>query len=440
MLSISGHGPSWGANLTQAGEAYLAKVEGPEPPTPRQANVSVTQELVDRVIAGGGMLVVPSKDWRNRDSVDYMRRARLAEQHGKVPVGKLLAIKNLPDGDLQIELVSGPVLPGRDEEQTPIEVPGKISRYHPAAKAFRDGKERHEVSRELVPRATRIVHVIAREAEARGWEARAPAPSKNAYGRESWTASKNGHLAVSTESELFWFRIRESKVHVRGPWEEEVERHRGADPDSYWWRDREIPRGAYDADADGKLELELFCGHSYAFGGRQSRWGDRQRWSLEDRLTDAVVEIEIRAVEATLREEQKRESAIRAKQEAEEAARQREVDFELHLEEAWRLLREARQAKELRTQTSAWSEANALRAYCDAVEDTHGDNPESRRWLEWARGFIERLDPLDKPPSLPEITEAPYDELQQYMPEGWSVRGAEYPDPRRVGGGLGGRA
>jgi hypothetical protein len=437
---VSGHGPHWRAELTQVGVDYLARVEGPAPPMPRQANVSVTQELVDQVIASGGSLVVPSKDWRDTDSIDYRRRARLAEQHGKVPVGKLLAIRNLPNGDLQIELVAGPVLPGRDEEQKPIDVPDKVTRHHPAARAFRDGRDRHEVSKELVPRAARIVHVLAREAAARDWEVGATTPSKNAYGRESWTPSKDGHLVIKTESELFWFRIREGKVHVRGSWEEEVHRYRDANPNDYWWKDRQIPRGAYDADATGKLELELFCGHTYAYGGRQSRWGDRQRWRLEDRLTDVVVEIEIRAAEATLREEQKREAAIRAEQKAEEEARQREVDFEIHLREAWRLLREARQARELRSQASAWGEAKALGAYCDAVEEAHGDDPEARRWLDWARRFIEELDPLGEPPSLPEITEAPRDELQQYMPEGWSVQGAEYRDPRSVGGGFRGRA
>lgn len=439
FLSVSGHGPRWRAELAQGGRDYLDRVEGTDPPAPRQANVSVTKELVDRVVAAGGSLVVPSKDWRDPDSIDYRRRARLAEQYGKVPVGKLLAVRNLPDGDLQIELVSGPVLPGREGEQKPIEVPDKVSRHHPAAKAFREGKDRHEVSKELVPRATRIVHVLAVEAETRGWEVVAPGPGKDSYGRESWTPSKNGHLAIKTEDERFWFRVREGKVHLRGPWEEEVHRHRDADPDSYWWRDREIPRGAYDADAVGKLELELFCVHYYTYGGRQSRWGDRQRWRLEDRLTDVVVEIEIRAAEATLRERQKRDEAIKAKQQAEEAARQREIDFEIHLKEAWRLLREARQAKELRAQASAWAEARALRAYCDAVEDSHGDDPEGRRWLEWARGFIEKLDPLDNHPALPEITEVPRDELQQYMPEGWSVQGAEYRDPRPMSGGFGGR-
>jgi hypothetical protein len=400
--------------------------------------VSVTQELVEDVIAAGGTLVVPSKSWRDPGSVDYRRRARLAEHLGKVPTGKLFAIRNLPDGNLEIELVSGPTMPGGGKPK-PIEVPEQISRYHPAAKSFRDGKDRHEVSRELVQRATRVVHVLSSEATARGWEVRAASRSPDAYGRESWTPSKDGHLVIETEDERFWFRLREGKVRLRGRWEQEVEHHRNVDPDSPWWRDREIPGGPYDANADGKLDLELFCGKRYAYGDRQSRWGDRQRWSLEDRLTDVVLEIETRAAEATRRDEEEREAAAEAKRRAEEEARQREVDFKVHLKEAWRRLFEARRAKELRSQASAWSEAKALGAYCDAVEAAHGDDPEARRWLEWARGFIEELDPLDKPPSLPEITEAPEDELQQYMPDGWSVQGAEYPDPRKVSGRFGGR-
>lgn len=436
LVDTSGRGKTWEATITSAGRDYLGRVDGPNPPVARQANQSVTKQLVDDVIAAGGTVVVPAKSWREPESIDYRRRARLAEQHGKVPMGKLLAIRNLPDGELEIALVDGPTLPGRDGRPKPIEVPDRVTRYHPAAKAFRDGRDRHEVSKEMLGRAARIVHVLAREAAARGWEVRIADASPNAYGRESWTPNKDGHLVVNTEDELFWFRLREGKVNVRGHWEQEVEHYRNVDPDDAWWRDRELPRGPYDASADGKLELQLFCDHSYAYQGRQSRWGDRQRWNLEDRLTDAVLEVEIRAAEAVHREERKREAAIAAKRRAEEEAKQREIDFEIHLKEAWQRLFEARQAKELRSQASAWAEAVALSAYCDAVEGVHGDDPEARRWLEWARSFIEKLDPLDKAPALSEITEAPYDELQQYMPEGWSARGAEYRDPRSGPGGF----
>lgn len=109
--------------MTKAGRDYL---------DPRQANGSVTQELVDDVIAAGGTLVVPSKSWRDPDSVDYRRRARLAEHLGKVPTEKLFAIRNLPDGNLEIELVSGPTMPGGGKPK-PIEVPQRISRYRSCA-------------------------------------------------------------------------------------------------------------------------------------------------------------------------------------------------------------------------------------------------------------------------------------------------------------------
>ena len=82
--------------------------------------MSVTQELVDNVVAAGGTLVVPAKSWRDPDSVDYRRRARLAEQHGKVPVGKLLAIRNLPDGKLRpaLLLAGGVCVPPTHENRS----------------------------------------------------------------------------------------------------------------------------------------------------------------------------------------------------------------------------------------------------------------------------------------------------------------------------------
>jgi hypothetical protein len=46
-------------------------------------------------------------------------------------------------------------------------------------------------SRGLVQRATRIVHVLSREATARGWEVRTASGSPDAYGRENWTPSKD---------------------------------------------------------------------------------------------------------------------------------------------------------------------------------------------------------------------------------------------------------
>jgi hypothetical protein len=58
-VTTSGRGDTWLVKITEAGREYLDRVDGPEPPAPRQANVSVTQQLVDDVIAGNGSLRVP---------------------------------------------------------------------------------------------------------------------------------------------------------------------------------------------------------------------------------------------------------------------------------------------------------------------------------------------------------------------------------------------
>lgn len=181
LVSISGRGRSWSARLTADGRNYLKAVEGPDPPIPRQPSVSVTQQLVDQVVAAGGTLRVPRKRWSDRSGVDYAHRARLAERHRKVPVGKRLAVK--PNGDeLEICLLDAPELTNASA-LTPVPVPSRVASYHETARCFRDHRDRHEVSRALLGRATRIVHAMAVEAERRGWEATAP----EASGERLWS-------------------------------------------------------------------------------------------------------------------------------------------------------------------------------------------------------------------------------------------------------------
>ena len=154
------------AAVTAAGTEYLDQVDGPEPPIPRPANASVTQQLVNDVIAGGGVLRVPRKSCYDRDAIDYVRRAQLAERHRKVPDGKLLVTSTLRDGveirliDVETEGASPTAI-----ELLPVPVPERVARYHAAARSFRDHTDLHEVSRDQLQRATRILHAIATEAQ-----------------------------------------------------------------------------------------------------------------------------------------------------------------------------------------------------------------------------------------------------------------------------------
>jgi hypothetical protein len=430
LVTTSGRGPTWAAEISPAGREYLARVDGRNPPVPRQANVSLTQQLVDDVIAAGGSLRVPGKRWPRSDGVDYENRVRLAERYRKVPPGKRLVASAAGD-ELEITLVDAPDR-AAPVALTAVAVPDKVARYHPTAREFSDRTHRHEVSRALVQRAKRIVHAIATDAERREWSARTPAESEDGYQRLSWTGPKNGHLHVVADGHDFWLRVREDGVHTRGPWEEEVKRYRNVPRGGALYRDRELPSGAYDAGASGELKLELFCAEYWLFNGRHSRWSDRQAWRLEDRLPHLFREITERVIEAKRIAAERRIAAENAAAAAKRAAEEQERQWHLLMDHARERLRDANRAAHLRAQAGAWREADRLRRYCDAIEAAHGDDPDTAEWLAWARSFAISLDPLTEPPTMPEPPEATAEALQEHLPDGWSASGPQ-PDRRYAG-------
>lgn len=425
LVTTAGRGSTWTATIAPAGRDYLTQVDGPNPPIPRQASVSVTERLVDDVIAAGGSLLLPRKNWLDRDGVDYENRARLAERYGKVPPNKRLTVSIVSREELRLELVDAPGR-GARAELVPIVIADKVGRYHPAARQFRDRSERHEISRALLPRATRIVQALAVEAERRGWSAEASPESKNGYGYDNWTGTKDGHLQVTVERHRFWLRLQEEGVHTRGPWEEEVRRYRNVSREWASYRDRDLPSGPYDADASGRLKLELHADGGWIYSGRQSRWADRQSWTLEERLPHLFREIEERVVEADRVAEERRIAAANAAEAAARQAEEREREWHVLMGRAKEHLFEAHCAAHLRTQADAWQTAEHLRRYCAAVAASYGDHAKAAEWMIWARAYIIQLDPLTTAPTMPEPPEASSEALQQYLPAGWSVRGSEY--------------
>lgn len=420
LVTTSGGGSTWSAEVTEAGREYLAKVDSDDPPVARQGNVSVTQQLVDDVIAAGGTLRVARRRWQEPDGIDYENRALLAERYGKVPAGKRLEVVPIKD-ELEIRLLDALGDPGR-AELVEIEVPKTVARYHEAARSFRDDKALHEVSRAQLRRAVVMIHVIATEAERRGWS----------------VSSIGGGLKIVAEGHDFYLDLHEKGVKTREQWEKEVERYRSVPRDSPFYRDREIPSGPYDARATGELNLQLRVERSWVFRGRQSRWGDRTSWKLEERLPHVFREIEERIVKADRVAEEERIAAEKRAEEARRAAEERERQWHSLMEQAKKRLVESQRVAVLRSQEQAWREAERLREYCDAMEVAHGEDPESAEWIAWARDFASRLNSLSERPSMPEPPEETPEALQEHLPKGWSVHGPEYgrahtPGYRRFG-------
>ena len=168
LVRITGRGPTWAAHLTTAGREWIAGSESDDAPAPRQANVSVTQQLVDDVTAAGGSLRVPQHRAWEKGSIDFRRRAELAQTYGKVPAGKALIVSNATADWLQIDLVDA--FGGHASELQPVRVPQRVGKHHPLVRQFRDRSAQHEVSRAALPRVLRILHALVQEAENRGYK------------------------------------------------------------------------------------------------------------------------------------------------------------------------------------------------------------------------------------------------------------------------------
>jgi hypothetical protein len=416
LVRTSGRGPTWKAAITAAGREYLRQVGGPNPPLPRQPNVSVTQQLVDDVIEAGGSLRVPRKRWNETDGIDYERRARLADTYGKVPRGNRLIVKTASAEELLLELVTDPSIAAVGDEEhslalTRVPVPIRLTKYHRVAREFRDRTNLHEISRKALPRVLRIVHALAVEAERRGYGIACVRVREDGYGRTEWKPAQDGQLVFTINRHELKMRIWEKGAGQRGPYEHQMRR---------WKNDRDQPfrlmqfvdrPKPYDSRATGELNVEAL-GSAY---GRQKAWGDRNRWKLEDRLPNLLREVELQAVEAEERQ------LVREREQAEQ---QRQWDAAM--QHAKRRLVDDHRREVLRNRVRAWAEAEAIRVYCASVEARHGmdaiaADPDASEWLALAREHADGAQQLPHMPADPEIT---HDGLKPYL-GGWSPYGPQ---------------
>lgn len=437
LVRISGRGPSWRAELTERGREQFELLEreqsasssnGGEPDTVRPAQPAVlvsrnerrldlapapkplakTEQLVADVLAAGGRLTLP--DETAHGGVNWRQRAYAAQRHGKVPEGKRLSVAWTNAG-FEIELLDGET--GNELGADAVPVPARLSKFHPVAQEFRNRTSLHEVSRKALPRVLRIVHALAKEAERRGYQLACVRVREDSYGRSEWKPAHDGQLVFTINGHELKVRLWEKGAGLRGPYEHQRKR---------WQEDREKPfrqmlfldrPKPYDSGATGELNI-VALGWSH---GRQASWGDRKRWTLEDRLPQLMRELETQAVEA---EEQ------RLAKEREEAERQRQ--WEVAMERAKLRLVEDHCVGVLRTRVGAWHEADAIRAYCDAVEARHGvetiaADPDAAKWLAFAREHADRAQRL---PGMPPDQEITHEALKPYLgkwspfgPRGW---------------------
>ena len=318
-------------------------------------------------------------------------------------------LEHVRGGEHEIRLEDMPE--GFAGEPLPVPVPARLQRPHAVAARYRDNTQNHQVSRAALPRSVRIVHALAVEAERRGNQA--SSPSSMAHKRTARDSAKEvvAHLVLTVGGHAYSLGVAEEKVLLRGVWEE---RKRRADE---YRRNYPLFGGermkAYDADVTGRLTISLLA-PGYRHEGRATTWSDRKSWRLEDKLSELLRELELRAVDDDEREADE-------KRQAEERQRR----WEAAMEEARRRFVEEHRAKVLRTHIAARHEVRTVSEYLRELEAAYGDDADAQEWITWVGQYIERVDPLRKTPSMPAEPEISNEDLRPFLPRGMNPYGPQ---------------
>lgn len=408
LAVVSKKGGLWKAEVTDAGKYFVKHGQYPPghwstgvgprstaaSPPPHQQSMQghrrrvtgrrpVDQLIADLVEAGGELTVEAHQDgyWEGL--------ASSANRYNKVPGGRVLKVERGETWKERVIRLEDP--PGwMAADIDPIPIAEQLRGPHTAVMAVRDDRRRLPMRGATRARALRILDAIAKAAVARGYRVDAP-PVGSGY------RSPRGCLRVTIRGHANTIDLGELSDKV--PHEATAKELR--DQAQYSW----IRIPTHDDVPSGRLRLKLLSGWAV----RQDVFVDTKTIRLEDRLPIVLQEIELRAA----REEDRDQRAEREREE-----RQREWD-RLHLA-AQAEAREAHRAKALLRQVEEWKQAYEIDAYLRAmaarIEALEGEERgEAEAWLDWAREYLTRIDPLGKRLSVPPDPEFTADALSPFM-------------------------
>ncbi|SCF97962.1 hypothetical protein [Streptomyces sp. Ncost-T10-10d] len=153
---------------------------------------------------------------------------------------------------------------------------------------------------------------------------------------------------------------------------------------------------------------------------RATEWTDLPGRPLKDQLAEIVQEVDPRG-----------EAADRQRPADLERAQQQRVRWEAAKRQAKTEYAEAYRVQHLEAQHAAWRRAADLVEYISALRlhavnlPTGPARDEAETWIAWAESHVQRLNPLNGSPLLPEIPEPRDEDLKPIM-HGWSPYGPDY--------------
>lgn len=390
LVSIAGRGGTWRATLTTNGRLWLnAPVIAAD-----DSDLSDADALLEDVAQAEGTLVLP-------DGFDLARYERLIKQSMKSasrPHGQRLVLQRQGGWrSTTWAIVYADYLSDLVVKQD-VAVPERVSKYHPAVRAYLDDKDHHNVSKQHLTRAARLLHAIAAEALRRGLTVPAPPATARTRGKIPDT-TKPAHLHLVAATGTYAVTIKE----IPGRGGAVIEYTTRYDSRQPAW----LTRRQTHFISTGRLELTL-NGPGTPYDGNTIR--DAKRSTVEDRLADFFAALDTAILQANATE-----AAAKRQQE------QRQRD--------WEAAREKARLQFIRTKrwehfTSLAADSAAIdkyrlfleRAITTATALPEEERAEALSYLEGMRSTIDELDPLTLPTSIvPTIADPTPGDLKPFM-------------------------
>ena len=394
LVTVDRRHGSWSAALTKVGQFYLDHGHYPMEQTPAGSPPTgdsiadieaLAAEILTELAADPRTVTVLAPTVRQR--ARYRRAFHHIITNQQIPAGFLLRHTGRDHGDLVIRL-----LPESDAPQRPptpdVAVPAEVRAVSSEVRDLAASRAM-AVSDAAMNRALRILQAIYTESVARGWNLGADRTDQRAF-------------EVTTPECTFELTLTEELVNREMPDAEVLNTAK------YPWQ--RVPLQMRKVGS-GRLTLRL--GRYY----RYRTWADRTRWTLEDKLGAAFVEMQSRVDEAAAERRRKEDDLLRRQQAWDAGVQQAKAAYVIDLNR-----------RRLREQAARYGDAHALRTYAQALAVLADSQPGSTAptLLEWARAAsaeAERHDPLNDGGSLhrldPENPEP--DDYAQFMPKGMNA-------------------
>lgn len=411
LLSISGHGLSWKATLTTAGTARVVAERSAALVDAENlgARTDATEELVARLDAAGGALTIEKSD----DDVDYVKLVESVNRTDARPRGKKLACRRkhwtqawplvIEYDDFFWDLVDAPDVPSVAPR----------ARLGALARTFAQSKSDQFATKEIVPRAARVIEAFVRYAEHLGYTVRDPREvdaKKQRHGER--TPPWSGHVEVDTGDTVMRIQVRE--VAGRGGKKFEYYPTGKFDQQEYnriqslpaWQQSRH-----YWFVPTGQLEVRLARSNS-SFDG--TKWAETKTRTIEDRLGEVFQSIEVNRLQARARLRQ-----------AEEHKRQRALDWAAAMETEKPLFRDEQRRALIASHAAASADHQQLESFTlelvrryEAGEDNLGP------WVALTQSVTADSDPFRKLPGQT-FPDPKHEDLRPFL-RGWSPYGPEH--------------